>query len=150
MADYRGYDEKRIKHLEMIQAVISRLGNDSFYVKGWAVTVAGAFLGFAVNLERETLALVALVPTGLFWVLDSYYLYSEKLFRGLFELVRRKSQAVEAFEMAATTSSFVATLTEEAEAPMTRWAVLRSRTIALFYGAIFAACILVFLFLHCS
>jgi len=33
----------------MVQAVITRLGNDSFLVKGWAVTVNGVFLGFAVS-----------------------------------------------------------------------------------------------------
>ncbi len=34
--------------MEMLQAVIGRLGNDSFLIKGRAVTVAAAFLGSAV------------------------------------------------------------------------------------------------------
>lgn len=38
---YESFEDQRIKHLDMLQAVIGRLGNDSFLVKGWAVTVAG-------------------------------------------------------------------------------------------------------------
>lgn len=44
----------------MIQAAIGRLGNDSFLVKGWAVTVAGVFFGFAVNGSTSALAFASL------------------------------------------------------------------------------------------
>jgi hypothetical protein len=33
----------KIKHLEMIQAVISRLANNSFLLKGWSITLVSAF-----------------------------------------------------------------------------------------------------------
>ena len=36
--------EKKIKHLEMIQAVIVRMGNNSFLLKGWSVTLISAYL----------------------------------------------------------------------------------------------------------
>ena len=36
-------DEVVVKHLELIQAVITRLANNSFLMKGWALTVTGAF-----------------------------------------------------------------------------------------------------------
>lgn len=42
--DYESFEDRRIKHLELIQAVVGRLGNDGFLMKGWALTVAGAFL----------------------------------------------------------------------------------------------------------
>lgn len=36
--------ESKIKHLEMIQGIINRMASNSFYLKGWAVTlVAGIF-----------------------------------------------------------------------------------------------------------
>ena len=41
--------EARIKHLEFIQSVITRMATNSFLAKGWALTVAGALYGFAVN-----------------------------------------------------------------------------------------------------
>ena len=31
--------EKKMKHLEMIEGVIERMGNNSFQLKGWAVTL---------------------------------------------------------------------------------------------------------------
>jgi hypothetical protein len=33
-------DERRVKHLEMIQAVVARLGNNAFLIKGWSITGA--------------------------------------------------------------------------------------------------------------
>jgi hypothetical protein len=42
-------DDQQIKHLEFVQAVIIRLANDSFLMKGWALTVAGLIFGFAVD-----------------------------------------------------------------------------------------------------
>lgn len=41
MSNYQDFDEARIKHLELIQAVIGRLGINGFLMKGWALTVAG-------------------------------------------------------------------------------------------------------------
>jgi hypothetical protein len=72
--DYGSFEPERIKHLELIQAVVRRLGNDGFLMKGWALTVAGAFYGFAINKSKWQLAVAALVPTAIFWGLDSYFL----------------------------------------------------------------------------
>ena len=36
--------EKKMQHLQMIQDVITRMANNSFMLKGWAVTlIAGIF-----------------------------------------------------------------------------------------------------------
>src|SRR4051812_14452070 len=106
VSDYATIEDNRIKHLEMIQAVIGRLGNDSFLVKGWAITVAGAFFGFAVNSDKAYLALVSVVPTVFFWNLDTYYLWAERLFRILYDDVRT-SDSVTPFFMAATSDDFI-------------------------------------------
>lgn len=42
-------DADRIKHLEFIQAVITRMGTNSFLVKGWALTLAAAFLALSMR-----------------------------------------------------------------------------------------------------
>jgi uncharacterized membrane protein len=105
------YDEvetNRVSHLQMIQAVIGRLGNDSFLIKGWAVTIAGALLGFAVDQHSERLAVLSLIPTLLFWVQDSLFLRSERLFRLLHEEVRKPDSTVEPFFMNATATEFIA------------------------------------------
>src|SRR5689334_11923188 len=104
---YAGFSAERIKHMEMIQAVIARLGGNGFLVKGWAVTVASALLGLAVNKTDDGLAYVSLMPAAAFWALDAYLLRAERLFRALFDEVRLSDTGVKPFWMAATSSAFV-------------------------------------------
>jgi hypothetical protein len=132
--DYDSFSANQIKHLEMIQAVIARLGNDGFLVKGWTVTVVGAFLGFAVNDSDATLALASVVPAVAFWSLDTYFLRSERLFRELYERVRSGEHDGEAFSMGATTPEFVESLgTSEIKS---WWATFLRPVLWRFYGGL--------------
>ncbi len=45
MPAYGDFEDSHVKHLEMIQSVVARLGNNAFLIKGWAITVAAAFVG---------------------------------------------------------------------------------------------------------
>ena len=40
--------EYNVKHLEMIQAIIERMGNNSFIIKGWSFTSIGALFAFGL------------------------------------------------------------------------------------------------------
>jgi hypothetical protein len=111
--DYADFEDERIQHLEMVQAVISRLSNEGFLVKGWAITVAGAFFGFAISGESWPLAAVSLVPTMAFWYLDATFLRSERLFRALHSHVQRGTGKVAAFDLSATHKDFVAVAAED-------------------------------------
>jgi hypothetical protein len=91
--------DHQVKHLEMIQAIVTRLGNGSFLIKGWTMTLAGAFLGVAVNRASWKIAAVAIIPVAGFWILDSYYLRQERLFRALYEEARKPGTTVELFSM---------------------------------------------------
>lgn len=146
---YDEIEENRVKHLDMIQAVVGRLGTDSFLVKGWTVTVAGAFAGFAVNLSDAGLAGASLVTTFLFWTLDSQFLRSERLFRALFERVRNRDEGIEPFFMAATGSDFVelAEQTEQHQEAGSRWKTFWSNSLRTFYGAIVALTLILILLL---
>jgi hypothetical protein len=106
---YEDFDDNRVKHLEMIQGVIARLGGNSFLVKGWAVTVSGAFMGFAITGKEWELAAAGLLPVALFWWLDGYFLRAERLFRGLHEAVRT-SDEIAPFFMAATRKDLALTV----------------------------------------
>lgn len=79
--------DAKIRFLEMIQGIISRMSANSFMLKGWSVTlVAGIF----VLSDRETdglFFLVALAPTILFWFLDSYYLKIERQYKHLYDII---------------------------------------------------------------
>jgi hypothetical protein len=134
---YEGFDEHRLKHMEFIQAVVGRLAANSFFVKGWAITVAGAFIGFALNSNDMRLALAALVPTIAFWGLDTYFLKSERLFRALYDQVRKGDENVEPFFMGATSREFVRRVrdgqTDCSPDTASFWKTVLTRTLASFY-----------------
>lgn len=127
----------------MVQAVITRLGHDSFLVKGWAVTVNGVFLGFAVSSKEAWLAAVAILPALLFWALDTYYLRSERLFRVFYEKVRVGANGVEPFGMNGTAPDFVKTLREGDAEKASYWKTARRPTLAWLYCGLVAAALLV-------
>jgi hypothetical protein len=74
-------------HLQMIQAVITRLASQSTTVKGWCVTVTAALLGFGATAATPVVALIALYVVVAFAVLDSYYLALERGYRQLYQAV---------------------------------------------------------------
>ncbi|MES9542121.1 MULTISPECIES: hypothetical protein [unclassified Actinomadura] len=127
MAEPEGtFSNERIKHLEFIQAVVTRLGNGSFLIKGWTLTVVSAFLGVSISTLKWQVALTALVPAAGFWLLDSYFLRQERLFRRLYDDVRDPGAPVEPFSM--DTTPYIGD---------TGWRpVLTSRTILGFYGVL--------------
>jgi hypothetical protein len=87
-------EQSQIKHLEMIQAVMTRMAQNSFTYKGWAITlVAGIFALAAGGGIGSRFALTALLPALVFWGLDGYYLRQERLFRKLYDDVRNAEPA---------------------------------------------------------
>ena len=82
----------------MLQSVISRMDGNTRACKTWALTLVAAILVVVTKFEDgagsdsfgplETW--IAVVPTTLFWMLDSYYLALERAFRKSYEeFVRR-------------------------------------------------------------
>lgn len=75
-----------LKHLEMIQKIIDRFAQNSFLIKGWVITVALAGYGFYLTHKTKPIFLLLIITSVMiFWVLDSYYLKQERLFRKLYE-----------------------------------------------------------------
>ena len=97
-ADYLGEGrmndgtEKVIKHLEMIQAVVNRMGNNSFLLKGWSMTlvVAVPVLIAKYDIKNPCIILSIVFPVLGFWVLDGYFLWQERLFRKVYDEIRVK------------------------------------------------------------
>ena len=77
----------KIKHLEMIEAVISRMGSNSFKLKGWAVTLVSIVGTLAAQGNDKRCFLLAFVPLLAFWLLDAWYLQTERKYRVLFRQV---------------------------------------------------------------
>ena len=78
------------KHMDYVQAIIARLATNSFVMKGWALTVSSALLGFSASKGLWALAALAVVPAAAFWFLDTYYLRQERAFRDMYEDVAAK------------------------------------------------------------
>jgi hypothetical protein len=144
MSSYAEFEPNRIKHLEMIQAVITRLSNEGFVVKGWAVTVAGVFAGLAINSEEWKLAAIACFPTLAFWALDTSFLRAERLFRALHEHVRKGTGGIEPFFMGATAPGFLVIAKKDPGGRVDSWLKAFGRpAIRNLYATIVAALIIV-------
>jgi len=92
---------EKIKHLEFIQDVITRMNSNSFQMKGWMVAIVSALLAVYASTQNDKFALVAIFPAVVFWFLDTYYLWQERKFRGLYNDVvgLTKTQHIELFAM---------------------------------------------------
>ena len=128
--------ETRIAHLQMIQAVITRMAGNSFRVKGWTIILVAALFALAAVDANRFFLYVAYLPAVMFWALDAYFLRQERLFRRLYDQVREAGDENVDFSM--NTHPFNAGTT---------WSVAWSRTLFLFHGTITATIIVVMLVL---
>ena len=65
-------------HLTILQNVIQRMASNSSSCKAWCITVVSAVLVMIADKGKPDFAFIALIPTGLFLLLDAYYLGLEK------------------------------------------------------------------------
>ncbi len=117
---------------------------NSFLLKGWAVTLVAALFALASVNSREQFAYVALLPAIIFWWLDAYYLRQERLFRELYDAVRKAaigSLAGDAFSM--ETSPYTGRVAGQLS-------VAKSQTLLLFHGIILITAIGVIIFISIS
>lgn len=78
----------KVKHLEMIQAVITRLAGNSFQSKQWALALLGVIWGIVLKHESSAPNYgfwVTCILIVMFWHLSSYYLQQERLFRKMYD-----------------------------------------------------------------
>ena len=119
--------EKKLKHLEMLQAVIGRMAKNSFLLKGWNVVLVSAIFVLASSESKSQIVYLAYLPTAVFWLLDGYFLRQERLFRKLYDKVRAMGEDEIDFSMN----------TMPIDTEVGSWLrVAVSRTLLLFHGAI--------------
>ena len=78
-------ETEKIKHLEFIQNIITRMNSNSFAIKGWMVAILSALLALYANSSNEIFMFIAILPTFIFWFLDAFYLAQERRFRCLYD-----------------------------------------------------------------
>lgn len=87
------------EHLKLIQGAIDRMAGNSFLLKGWNVTVSAALFAIVAREGKPFFPVAFLYPAIAFWVLDAYYLRCERLYRKLYDAVRRGDPDLEPFTM---------------------------------------------------
>ena len=98
--------DNKIKHLEFIQSIISRMANNSFLIKGWTILW---FTWLTALLEKDIFTeyvCVVVILIFIFWFLDSYFLCLERKFRELYNIVRSKEESNIDFDMTITKVTF--------------------------------------------
>ncbi len=131
--------ENKLKHLEMIQAIITRMNSNSFMLKGWAVTLVAGVFALASKESNEFYFLIAFIPSIIFWGLDAYYLLQERLYRSLYNIVRALDENDVDFSMNTKREDI---LKDEKN---TFCSCLRSDTILCFYLPLTVISLLVFI-----
>lgn len=79
----------RSKHIDLIQSIITRMAQNSFVIKGWTITIIVGLFVFLQNGNFKNNFLIYLIPIVGFWLLDSYYLWQERLYRKLYIQISR-------------------------------------------------------------
>ena len=71
--------ENKLKHLELVQGVVNRMSNNSFLLKGWAVTLVAGIFSLASKDADKLYFLVAYVPVIVFLGVG-YILFASRAF----------------------------------------------------------------------
>ena len=136
--------ENKIKHLEFIQATITRMNQNSFQIKGWMITIISALLALYASSENTIYIFIAIVPAIVFWCLDAYYLQQERKFRGVYNDVAGLSSEDSRLEI------------KDFEMPIQKYQcgkycyfnVLFSKTIFPLYGIVIAGLVIAYILLN--
>ena len=134
--------EKKMKHLEMVEGIIERMGNNSFQLKGWAVTLVSIIGALSAQGSDRRFFLLSFLPLVAFWLLDSFYLQKERKYRILYKNISAKEENNIDFNM--DTQNII--MSGEEASRICYFKCLFSITEVLFYGVI-AVAILVLAFI---
>lgn len=118
--------EDRRKHLDYIQAVVTRQSAASASAKSWLLPVVTAVFGFALTQHVWLLALLGMFLIAVFAYVDASYLRSEKAYRNLYNAVSRSERMVPRFTLDPTDAHEPPCGDVPAD---TRWNALRNKYI---------------------
>jgi hypothetical protein len=84
MMDKEILKEYMLKEVDIIQDIIKRMAFNSFMIKGWAITLV--ILTLLLRGTKHQVW-IAFIPLLVFWFLDAYFLWQERMYRKLYEWV---------------------------------------------------------------
>lgn len=88
--------DELFKEIDLIQGCINRMAQNSFMLKGWALTIFAGVTAFTKGenfSDPVTLIFTTIVPFVCFWILDTFFLQTEKKYRKMYKemLIKRKT-----------------------------------------------------------
>lgn len=126
--------DAKLKHLEFVQNVITRMNTNSFMTKGWVATIVAALFALATKDSDHRLVYVAWFAIPMFWILDGFYLSQERQYRLLYDHLRAVDPGDIDFDMSA----------RPFRSRRTTWpAAILSWTLVIYYGVLLAASVAV-------
>lgn len=124
--------EKKVKHLEMIERIIERMGRNSFQLKGWTVALVTAIIALSTQETNGKTLILSIIPSVAFWLLDSFYLQVERKYRKLYEIIAKKDENEIDFNM----DTKIIEVPDDEESIIAYGGCFFSKTELSFYGAI--------------
>jgi len=85
MENKENLKEYTLKEIEIIQDIIKQMAFNSFMIKGWAITLVVVTL--LLKGTEKYQVWIAFIPLIVFWFLDAYFLWQERMYRKLYEWV---------------------------------------------------------------
>ncbi|NAZ29791.1 MAG: hypothetical protein GU354_01285, partial [Caldimicrobium sp.] len=119
--------EFMVEELKIVQDIIKRMALNSFLIKGWTITLVVATL----LLKGEKFQVfIAFIPILVFWYLDAYFLWLERLYRRLYDWIRTNRLNTDEYLFDMNYRRFI-------KDEQSRLRIMFSLTLGWFYGSIF-------------
>jgi len=126
MPNKENLKEYMLKEIEIIQDIIRRMAFNSFMIKGWAITL----IVVALLLRRSGYQVwIAFIPLFVFWFLDTYFLWQERMYRKLYDWVIKNRLKTDEYLLDMNAYRF-------RKEVVSRFKVMFSITLFWFYGSI--------------
>jgi hypothetical protein len=126
MEDKVNLKEYMLKEIDIIQEIIKRMAFNSFMIKGWAITLVVVTLLLKGTKHQ---VLIAFIPLLVFWFLDAYFLWQERMYRKLYDWVISNRLKTDEYLFDMNAYRFKDTV-------QSRFRIMFSITLRWFYGSI--------------
>lgn len=126
MEDKESLKEYMLKEIDVIQEIIKRMAFNSFMMKGWAITLVVVTL---LLKGTQYQVLIAFIPLLVFWFLDAYFLWQERMYRKLYDWVISNRLKTDEYLFDMNAYRFKDTV-------QSRFRIMFSITLGWFYGSI--------------
>lgn len=127
--DPKTLKEYLFEETKIVQDIIKRMASNSFQLKAWTVTLVVATMLLKGTNFDIAVGAIAFIPLLVFWSLDAYFLWQERMYRKLYDwIIANRLQTEEhLFDMDASRFK---------NEVQSRFRIMFSITLGWFYGSI--------------